>query len=179
MMMIPKTINSAAVAVVAAATDSDDDDDNDDDDDDCHLHLFFLSETVNSRVTITFHARLESDLSNLRGRLKPFTVITNEGDAFNGAEGQFTAPVNGAYFFVASAGTYSTDKFVRLQLKQEGTTVSETFAQQYSGHDIMGSCHATLRLTVGQRVWLESENSNSHYSQRSTSFTGFLINADD
>eukprot|EP00916_Digyalum_oweni_P002101 GHVL01003916.1.p1 GENE.GHVL01003916.1~~GHVL01003916.1.p1 ORF type:complete len:410 (+),score=18.93 GHVL01003916.1:115-1344(+) len=128
-------------------------------------------------LRVSFHAMLTSTFTGT-GTLTPFTVITNEGDAFSGTTGIFTAPRNGTYFFVASAGTVASDKYVHIYLQKDGVSVSRAYTQQYSGYPTMGSVHATLYLTAGQRVWLHSGGSNSYYYS-TTSFTGFLIHADD
>ena len=119
-------------------------------------------------------------MNDFVGRLHPYIVITNEGDAFSGTQGLFTAPVNGTYFFIGSAGTGDRDYYyVHLDLMMEGTSVSRAYARAYSNSHGMGACHATLRLTVGQRVWLESMTSSACYKRSSTSFSGFLISFDD
>ncbi|XP_070174061.1 uncharacterized protein [Littorina saxatilis] len=129
-------------------------------------------------LRVSFHAKLTSPFTG-SGTLTPFTVITNEGDAFSGTTGIFTAPRNGTYFFVASAGTYSSDKYVYMSLQKDGVSVSRALTRQYSSYRTMGSVQATLYLMVGQSVWLFSDLSNSYYYYPSTSFTGFLIRADD
>ena len=105
-----------------------------------------------------------------------FNVITNEGGAFSD-NGRFTAPLNGTYFFLASAGsTYG----VGVSLKKEGVTVSQaSVASGGYGHNVQVSCHATLRLSVGQRVWMGSWDPESVYSSTATAFTGFLLSVDD
>ncbi|XP_070182624.1 uncharacterized protein [Littorina saxatilis] len=141
------------------------------------------TETLTARLDtatlrVSFHARLTSSFT-CSGTLTPFTVITNEGDAFSGTTGIFTAPRNGTYFFVASAGTASSDKYVYMYLQKDGVDVSRAYTLQYSGYFTMGSVQATLYLTAGQRVWLHSAASDPYYYYSSTSFTGFLIHADD
>ncbi|XP_070173782.1 complement C1q tumor necrosis factor-related protein 3-like [Littorina saxatilis] len=129
-------------------------------------------------LRVSFHARLTASFTGT-GTLSPFTVITNEGDAFNGTTGTFTAPRNGTYFFAASAGTESNDQWVVMHLQKDGVDVSRAYTGQYSGYHTMGSVQATLYLTAGQRVWLHSDSPSSYYHPSFTSFTGFLIHADD
>ncbi|KAK7089760.1 uncharacterized protein [Littorina saxatilis] len=128
---------------------------------------------------VSFHARLKNSLDNFLGRLQPFNIITNEGDALNGTTGIFTTPRNGTYFFVASSSSYSTDKSVNMHLMKEGTSVALASARQYSSYPAAATCHATLHLTVGERVWVESVSSHTAYHSNRTFFTGFLLGADD
>ncbi|KAK7093364.1 uncharacterized protein [Littorina saxatilis] len=141
------------------------------------------TETLKARlatatVRVSFHAMLTSDFTS-SGPLTPFTVITNEGNDFSCATGIFIAPRKGTYFFAASAGTDSSDKYMDMFLLKDGVAVSRALARQYSGYHTMGSVQATLYLTAGQRVWLHSGRSDSYYFSAFTSFTGFLLLADD
>ena len=140
------------------------------------LNNFFLSEAATVRVS--FHARLTSTLVNFMGRLQPFTITNNEGDAFNGSTGIFTAPVNGTYFFAGSSTSYSNDKYVYMWLYKEGTGVSWAYSRSDADSYSSATCHATMHLTEGERVWLQSTSSSSQYYGSPTSFTGFLINID-
>ena len=147
-----------------------------------HFSFFlpsFLSVLAIAAPRVSFHARLETDLNNFTGRLEPFTVMTNEGNAFSGELGLFTVPVSGIYFFVGSAGTSSTEKGISIDLQADGTSLSYAFTHQYSIYDTMGTCHAAVHLTVGQQVWLQSLSYFTFYASFSTSFTGFLLSADD
>nr|QBA18399.1 VIgL family C1q-related protein 1 isoform 1 [Littorina littorea] len=140
------------------------------------------TETLKARLAtatlrVSFHARLTSSFSG-NGTLTPFTVIANEGNAFNGTTGIFTAPRNGTYFFVASAGTQSSGKSVYMSLQKDGVAVTRAYTRQYSGYTAMGSVQATLFLAAGQRVWLGSATAITHYIADTTSFSGFLIHAD-
>ncbi|KAK7090463.1 hypothetical protein V1264_010256 [Littorina saxatilis] len=131
-----------------------------------------------ARLRVSFHATLTSDFTS-SGTLNPFTVITDEGDAFNGTSGVFTAPWNGTYFFVASAGTWASDKWVNMWLERDGVGVSQAITQQYSSYYAMGSVQATLYLAQDQQVWLRSDDASGYYYAGTTSFTGFLVRADD
>nr|QBA18397.1 VIgL family C1q-related protein 1 isoform 3 [Littorina littorea] len=132
---------------------------------------------VKATLRVSFHAMLTSSFAG-RGTIRPFTVITNEGDAFSGTTGIFTAPRNGTYFFVASAGTQSSGKSVYMSLQKDGVAVTRAYTRQYSGYTAMGSVQATLFLAAGQRVWLGSATAITHYIADTTSFSGFLIHAD-
>ncbi|KAK7109595.1 uncharacterized protein [Littorina saxatilis] len=129
-------------------------------------------------LRVSFHAMLASTFTGI-GTLKPFTVITNDGGAFNGTSGIFTAPRNGTFFFLASAGTDRSDNVVWMSLQKDGQAVSVAFTRQSSVYQTMGSVHATLDLTAGQCIWVQSDEAQGYCSNHSTSFTGFLIRADD
>ncbi|KAK7088893.1 hypothetical protein V1264_024347 [Littorina saxatilis] len=140
------------------------------------------TDALNTRLAtatprVSFHGRLTNSFTG-RETLKPFTTITNEGDAFSGRTGVFTAPRNGTYFFVASAGTDGSDKYVDMYLRKDGRDVSRALTGQYSKYYTMGSVQATLYLATGQQVWLYSDRSEAYYPWDLMSFTGFLISAD-
>ena len=119
-------------------------------------------------------------MSYLNGRLQEFARdVVNDGGAFNPTTGVFTTPFDGTYYFIGIAGTYSSDKLVSMYLVKDGTKLSRALAQQYSSYETMGSCNAVLHLAAGEQVWLESDGSVTYYYSPSTTFTGFLINADE
>ncbi|KAK7090114.1 uncharacterized protein [Littorina saxatilis] len=132
---------------------------------------------ASASLLISFHAGLTSHFTGI-GTLKPFTAITNAGDAFTESTGIFTAPKNGTYFFAGSTGTGRADKWVDMFLSKEGVTVARALTYQYSSFKTMGSVQATLYLAAGQRVWLGSATAITHYIADTTSFSGFLIHAD-
>nr|QBA18398.1 VIgL family C1q-related protein 1 isoform 2 [Littorina littorea] len=132
---------------------------------------------ASASLLVCFHAMLTSHFTG-SGTLKPFTAITNAGDAFTESTGIFTAPRNGTYFFAGSTGTGRADKWVDMFLSKEGVAVSRALTYQYSTFKTMGSVQATLFLAAGQRVWLGSATAITHYIADTTSFSGFLIHAD-
>ena len=140
--------------------------------------VFCVSGAGNKRIS--FHGRLQNSVSYLIGRLQAFTRdVVNDGGAFNPSTGVFTTPFDGTYYFIGIAGIYSSDKLVSMYLVKDGTKLSRALAQQYSSYETMGSCNAVLHLAAGEQVWLESDGSVTYYYSPSTTFTGFLINADE
>lgn len=133
-----------------------------------------------SKTRVSFHARLNSSFAGM-GTLASWHVSPNEGNAFDGESGNFTAPVSGTYFFAASAGTSAEDTYVHLQLSRDRPLgwLSFAYAREFAvDHPTMGSVQAVARLDQGVRVWLHSGTPFARYSDLSTSFSGFLLYAD-
>ncbi|KAK7111147.1 uncharacterized protein [Littorina saxatilis] len=140
---------------------------------------------INARLDIAtrrvlFHAVLGKKISLTKTQhLQPFgNVVNNEGQAFDNTTAEFTAPVNGVYFFVGSTGPRATAKFGNMGLMKEGISLSETYIEQDGTYDVMGTCHATVHLSKGQKVWLECTSQDSTFWE-GTAFTGFLVYADN
>ncbi|XP_070173688.1 uncharacterized protein [Littorina saxatilis] len=136
------------------------------------------SATATATLRVSFSAQLSAAFTSI-GTIQPFYIVTNEGNAFNGTTGFFTAPRNGTYFFVASAQTQSSDSMVYMFLMKNDVGVSGAITRQYGDYHAMGSVQATLHLTAGQRVSLKNVDRNGEYAINTTSFTGFLVRADD
>ena len=129
---------------------------------------------------MSFHGRLQDTLQYFTGRLHTFTRdVLNEGQAFDPSIGVFTAPFNGTYYFIGAAGTAEREQHVSMYLTKDGTYLTQALARQNSGYYTMGSCSILLHLTVGEQVWLHSDMRNSNYYYKDTTFTGFLIAADE
>ncbi|KAK7111148.1 uncharacterized protein [Littorina saxatilis] len=135
-----------------------------------------------ARLQVGFHASLGKETTLSDGdHLRSFSVVSNDGQAFNRLSGEFTAPVNGTYFFVGSTGTHTSSHHANMALMKDGIKVSETYLMQvgrnYDSSTVMGSCHAVLHLKNGQKVWLECTYDSTFW--RGTVFSGFLISADN
>lgn len=139
----------------------------------------FYSFSDVARLQVGFHASLGKETTLSDGdRLQSFSVVSNDGQAFNRISGEFTAPVNGTYFFVGSTGTHTSSHYANMALMKDGIRVSETYLMQARNYDrAMGSCHAVLHLKNGQKVWLECTYESAFW--RGTVFSGFLISADN
>ena len=138
-----------------------------------------INAAASATQRVSFHGRLQRDLDRFTGRLHSFILdLVNEGGAFDASTGVFTAPVNGTYFFSGVAATGVSDLYVSMYLVKDGARLSFALAGQYSAYTAMGSCNVILQLTVGESVWLESAFPNTYYDSGSTTFSGFLISAD-
>ena len=102
----------------------------------------------------------------------PFEKETNnEGNAFNLQSGVFTAPRNGAYFFMFSA---SANGYTVLSIQWNDTTVASCT------NDAHCNIPYTVKLKSGDRVQVFVAKSSQHYSGNlnNAMFTGFLISED-
>nr|QBA18382.1 VIgL family C1q-related protein 12 [Littorina littorea] len=135
-----------------------------------------LEERLDNAHSVSFHTRLSSNTTLTSGAiLKLDGVLNNQGGGYNSRTGHFTAPVNGTYFFIGTTGAYSISKWANMRMQKEGTIVCYTYLLMYSNYYNMGSCHATVYLSKGERVWLQSSFSNSYFHSTVTSFSGFRI----
>ncbi|XP_076455524.1 uncharacterized protein LOC143290124 [Babylonia areolata] len=100
-------------------------------------------------------------------------VQLNEGQAYNGTTGVFSAPVNGTYVFT-SALSVDHGKAI-VELKVNGVTKGQLAA---SGDD-QTSQSLVLELQAEDRVWLQgifaSQNSTHIFADGDTVFSGFLL----
>nr|KAG5699792.1 hypothetical protein BaRGS_013512 [Batillaria attramentaria] len=125
---------------------------------------------------VSFHARLDDNAHiNTGATLILNFVYSNEGGAYNATTGQFTAPVNGTYFFAATTSTYSSSQDANLYIAVDGVSMSYVGADRDASN--MGACHLALPLRKGQRVWLEAWT-DAYFYGTTTTFTGFLIGSE-
>nr|KAG5693588.1 hypothetical protein BaRGS_011713 [Batillaria attramentaria] len=130
----------------------------------------------------TFHARLTSNSPvNTGDHIILTDVIINEGNVYNSSTGEFTAPYDGSYFFTATAvsAMYSntTDQFANVDLMVDGDIVTYIWTKSVNYLET-GTCSYTTHLNKGQRVWLQADY-HGIFRAPETSFSGFLLSADD
>ena len=128
-------------------------------------------------MPIAFTAKLEADLTTTsRTTLVAKKVITNIGGGYDNTTGVFTAPVSGTYAFMATAAPLKQDgKRFRVGMKHKDQIIAFMFAE----NGFSCSCHAVVRLAVGQKVHLETCAEECAFSgDGPTSFSGMLLQPD-
>ena len=103
-------------------------------------------------------------------------VLYNQGDAFSGHTGNFTAPVAGTYVFVFHIRTDSTSGAESV-IKANGVEICRAIIQDGNSYE-HGSCPAVVHLNTGDRVWVEPYGGRGYYQSHTSSFIGFLISDD-
>ena len=131
-----------------------------------------------ARQLVAFHARLSSSVTLSSGVLKPFNnILYNAGQAFSGTTGEFTAPYSGVYFFIGSTGSKTGGAFSNVDLVKAGSALARTYIEQNGTFDNAATCHATVHVRAGEKVWLRPFSSST-FSSDVTHFSGFLLHAD-
>ncbi|XP_045211498.2 C1q-related factor-like [Mercenaria mercenaria] len=141
------------------------------------------SQTTTSSHTqpkIAFYAQLTQDKTAL-GDHQPIEfdmVTTNIGNAYNKADGMFTAPVPGTYVFSWTAANHIRS-FMWSQLVINGLMHGKTLTDS-ADHISVASNTVVVNLKAGDVVWIRTMADHSHRlmgSQLST-FSGWLLYSD-
>ncbi|KAK7089559.1 hypothetical protein V1264_024708 [Littorina saxatilis] len=125
--------------------------------------------------TVSFHARLNSNINVPVGSTLILPILlNNHGNAYDGSTGKFTAPYTATYCFLATTEDFINGPRSVMALVVDGKEVDyvETDGPSYGQS---ASVHAVLRLTVGQKVWLNVPKDNNYFGAHSTAFSGFLV----
>nr|KAG5693589.1 hypothetical protein BaRGS_011714 [Batillaria attramentaria] len=135
-----------------------------------------------SGETVVFYAYLPQEKYLHHGDVIILTSVTiNQGNAYNSSTGEFTAPYNGTYFFTATASSarYSntTDYYANVYVMVDYFTVTAVWTKSVSWYE-MATCTYPIHLAKGQRVWLQAVD-DGDFAGPNTSFSGFLLHADD
>lgn len=124
-----------------------------------------------------FHAYAYSDAGQIASGYFTYpATLMNRGGHYNASNGRFTAPVAGAYHFVANVQLYGTSTGTTLELHKNGTlwgnqSDSRFYDEVAGAHDnIYG--FAIIELAAGDYVQVY-RNSTTRGMQ--CHFTGFLI----
>jgi hypothetical protein len=83
------------------------------------------------------------------------TVMTNEGDGYNPAVGQFIVPVNCTYFFMASSVDYIHWEITMALMVDDNIELNRVHTDP-SNPNIPASVHGLASLHQGQRVWVRA-----------------------
>ncbi|XP_052217135.1 collagen alpha-2(VIII) chain-like isoform X1 [Dreissena polymorpha] len=134
-----------------------------------------------SGSAVVFHAHGPSNTSPASGKIIEYTVVeVNEGQGYNASNGVFMAPAGGMYMFSTQTCIWS-NTFVLIAIIKEGVVVQPSALYDTSpGYAPCSSSQAFVRLSAGQRVWVESRRTNNgnmlfEDEERWTSFSGVLL----
>jgi hypothetical protein len=103
------------------------------------------------------------------------TVVNNNGNGFNIANGAFTAPVAGIYVFNANLTTVNGDTY--FQFYKNGSAIGNQWLVYTTGSNwATASATIVLQLNAGDYVQVVAGSNNSTTAQGyGNSFQGFLL----
>ncbi|XP_076453483.1 uncharacterized protein LOC143288742 [Babylonia areolata] len=124
---------------------------------------------------VSFHVRMspQDKTAPANGTALVMTdVYNNEGQAYDPATGNFTAPYPGTYCVLASTEP-KMDQYAGVYLMVDEQSVDFAETTSHGSYQAM-SVHMVMTLKAGQKVWLRS-NHDSHFWYSPTTFSGFLV----
>ena len=153
--------------------------------------ISLFSGPVNTSASVAFAARLNTPQHNLQsGQRIPFdTIQLNIGNGFHG-NGEFTAPVDGLYWFywdIMTAGNYEID--VKFYDDKSGVPTSGATVRGFGNHSLhvhlaagnlsLGYAGASgghlMKMVSYQKVWLQVDGEFPYLHSDHTTFTGFKL----
>ena len=127
---------------------------------------------------VAFTAQRQYPFSSSIGKIVFNIVTTNVGGAYSGTTGIFTCPSDGVYGFIWTLTTPG-QKYCHVTLYKNG---SEQDFQAYayligvtSGARSQSTMAATLRLTKGDKVWLQADMCTRFWRSPYSAFTGWKL----
>jgi hypothetical protein len=125
---------------------------------------------------VGFNAQLTVDrLLGAPSHIKFDNVLYNAGEGYSSATGNFTAPVAAGLYFLAFHAMTNAFYWALSYLKVNGAIKCYADIAKGYGH---GACFAVEYLRAGDSAWVEPLGVDRFYTKDTTSFAGFLINAD-
>jgi len=127
---------------------------------------------------VAFFAWLTTEQTNLPvGHTVQYDGVGNNyGDGYDKNTGIFTCPTTGLYLLAFFAEAYKERQVVVLELKINGVSHLGLLAEpSFEYQDIMGGNVIPLRLTKGDRVWVEVVEHVASLWKVVTNFSGVLI----
>ena len=106
-------------------------------------------------------------------------LFYNEQRHYDDASGKFRCSVPGVYFFTYHLTVYTRD--ARVALFKNDKAVMFTYDQYRQGNVDQASGSVTLRLEVGDRVWLQIDGAMEQFggvyadNTNDSTFSGFLL----
>jgi hypothetical protein len=138
-----------------------------------YLRLLLLPDARTPPVG--FNAQLTVDrLLGAPSHIKFDNVLYNAGGGYSNYTGDFMAPVAGTYYFAfhAMSGPHN---WAYSMIKVNGFV--KCYVDINRGYE-HGSCFALAHLRKDDHAWVEPWGADRFYTKDTTSFAGFLINAD-
>ena len=124
-------------------------------------------------MPVAFTAELSDDTTTTGiTTLVNEVVITTIGGGYDNTTGVFTAPVSGVYVFMATATPGQDGETLQVAIMCKDAIIAFMFAKDRNSC----SCHAVVRLAVGDQVYLETYDEECTFSGPGlTSFSGMLL----
>jgi len=132
------------------------------------------------QAAVGFRAEMSDDV-----QVKSLAVFDavkyNEGGAYDGSTGVFTAPVSGQYFFYFSTEYNEDNPQGGMAIKVDGETVGYTAGRLLGGGGQFGTANtqAVVSLDKGQQVYVQTQWGDADVRVAGgfrSSFGGFLVN---
>ena len=131
---------------------------------------------------IAFSAYLSHYIPHLApgNTLKCDKIIVNDGNAYSPFTGVFTVPITGVYLLTFTFDIWHAGRYEGLQLLVNNRNIVDAIAEGNNDKHAMSGNTAIIKLTQGEKVWLESFWSSDGEVQSTTSgklttFSGVLL----
>jgi hypothetical protein len=106
--------------------------------------------------------------------LKFPVVLLNIANAFNASTGEFTAPYNATYFFLASSVDNKIGRSTCMALMVDNDELDSVLTNGEATW-IPATVQGTARMRQGQKAWVKGTYILNFFAGEYTAFSGFLI----